>query len=70
MGYFFMAMSHRQLGNRDEARKWYDQGVEWMEKNSPNNEELRGFRAEATELLGIEIGDENREAKCGTKEEE
>jgi tetratricopeptide (TPR) repeat protein len=52
--WYFLAMAHWQLGKRDESRKWYDQAVEWMEKNQPKNEELRRFRAEAAELLGIE----------------
>ncbi len=45
--WFFLAMAHRQLGHKDEARKWYDQAVQWMDKNQPNNEELRRLRAEA-----------------------
>jgi superkiller protein 3 len=52
---FFLAMAHWKLGNKVAARKWYDQAVAWMEKNQPKNEELRRFRAEATELLGIEM---------------
>jgi len=51
---FFLAMAHWQLGQKDEARQWYDKAVEWMEKNQPEDEELRRFRAEAAELLGIE----------------
>ena len=51
--WFFLAMAHWQLGEKDEARKWYDQAVQWMEKNQPQDEELRRFRAEAEELLGI-----------------
>ena len=35
------------------ARKWYDQAVEWMDKNQPTNKELRRFRSEAAELLGV-----------------
>ena len=54
LNWFFLAMAHWQLGDKDEARKWYDKGVEWMDKNQPKNEELRRFRAEAAELLGIE----------------
>jgi WD40 repeat protein len=49
---FFLAMAHWQLGDKDEARQWYDQVVEWMNKNKPQDEELRRFRAEAEELLG------------------
>ncbi len=50
---FFLAMAHWQLDEKDEARKWYDQAVEWMEKNKPQGDELKRFRAEATELLGL-----------------
>jgi tetratricopeptide (TPR) repeat protein len=51
--WFFLAMTHWQLGDKVEARKWYDQAVAWMDKNQPENEELRRFRAEAAELLGV-----------------
>jgi Flp pilus assembly protein TadD len=51
---FFLAMAHWQLGAKTEARTHYDQAVRWMEKNDPQNEELRRFRAEAEELLRIE----------------
>jgi tetratricopeptide (TPR) repeat protein len=53
-GWFYLAMAHWQMGRRDEARKWFNKAVEWMDKNQPKNEELRRFRAEAAELLGIE----------------
>jgi tetratricopeptide (TPR) repeat protein len=42
-----------QARHRQEARKWYDRGVAWMETHQPKNEELMRFRAEAAELLGI-----------------
>src|SRR5207249_304889 len=51
--WFFLAMSRWQLGNRGEASKWYDRAVQWTDKNQPNNEEIRRFRAEAAELMGI-----------------
>jgi len=51
--WFFLSMAHWQLGNQDEARKWYDQAVLWMDKNQPDNEELRRFRAEASDLLSV-----------------
>jgi len=50
---FFLAMAHWQLGNKDEARNWYDLAVEWTEKNKPQDEELKRFRAEAAELLDV-----------------
>ena len=50
---FFLAMAYCQLGEKDEARKWYDQAVDWMDNNQPKDEEMGRFRAEAAELLGI-----------------
>jgi hypothetical protein len=60
--WFFLAMAHWQLGEEEqddavrrrhqtEARRWYDKAVEWMEKNKPDDEELRRFHAEAAEGL-------------------
>jgi serine/threonine protein kinase/tetratricopeptide (TPR) repeat protein len=49
----FLAMAHRQRGEDEQARKEYDRAVQWMQKNQPGNEELRRFRAEAAELLGM-----------------
>ena len=46
-------MAHWQLGKKDKARAWYDRAVQWMNKNQPNNRELRRFRAEAAELLEL-----------------
>jgi WD40 repeat protein/serine/threonine protein kinase/tetratricopeptide (TPR) repeat protein len=61
--FYFLAMAHWQLGQKQQARKWYEQGVQWMEKNrsvleknKEGNEELRRFRAEAAALLGIKDG--------------
>src|SRR5439155_7959662 len=51
--WFFLSMTHWQLGNKKEARKWYDKGVEWMAKNKRQEEELRRFQAEAAELMGL-----------------
>jgi tetratricopeptide (TPR) repeat protein len=52
--FFFLAMGNWQLGEKEQARTWYGKAVEWMDKNKPQDEELRRFRAEAAELLGIE----------------
>ena len=49
----FLAMTHWQLGDKNQARQWYDKAVQWMDKNKPKDEELRRFRAEASALLGI-----------------
>jgi tetratricopeptide (TPR) repeat protein/serine/threonine protein kinase len=58
--WFILAISHWQLGDRVEARKRYDQAVQWMEKNAASlsrdhllAEELRRFRSEAEEVLQL-----------------
>jgi Flp pilus assembly protein TadD len=51
--WFFLAMAHWQLGEKDMARTWFDRAAEWTARNQPRNEELRRFRAEAIELMGI-----------------
>jgi tetratricopeptide (TPR) repeat protein len=61
--FFFLAMAHWQLGEKDKARAWYDRAVAWMDKNSPQNEELKRFRAEATALLGLAKGAEKQKQK-------
>ena len=52
--WFFLAMAHWQLGEKEEARKWYDRGAKWMEKHQPDSDELRRFRAEAADVLAAE----------------
>ncbi|MGH7176291.1 MAG: tetratricopeptide repeat protein, partial [Tepidisphaeraceae bacterium] len=44
--FFFLAMAHWQLGNKEEASKWYERAVAWMDENQPRNEDLRRFRTE------------------------
>jgi serine/threonine protein kinase len=51
--WFFVAMAHWRLGDRDAARQWHVKAVEWMDKHAPQNAELRRFREEAEELLGV-----------------
>jgi tetratricopeptide (TPR) repeat protein len=51
--WFFLAMAHWRLDKKDEARKWYERAVQWMEKYHRDNEELRRFRAEAEEMPGM-----------------
>jgi tetratricopeptide (TPR) repeat protein len=51
--WFFLAMAHWQLGDKDKSREWHDWAVQWMDKNQPTNDELRRFRAEAAELLEL-----------------
>jgi tetratricopeptide (TPR) repeat protein len=47
----FIAMSHWQLGEHETARDWFGRAVQWLEKNSPTDNELRRFRAEAEEFI-------------------
>ena len=51
--WFFLAMAHCRLGEKDKARGWYDRAIEWTDKYRQKNEDLRRFRAEAAELLGL-----------------
>ena len=50
---FFMAMSHWRLGEPAEARRLFDQAVQWMENSRPSDDELRLFHSEASALLGL-----------------
>jgi Flp pilus assembly protein TadD len=54
--WFFLAMAHWQLGHKEQARECYGRAVAWMEKNQADNEQLRAFRAQATELLSGKSG--------------
>lgn len=53
--FFFLAMAHWQVGDKKEARQWYDKSVQWMQQYDPVNKELRRFRVEAAKLLGVEL---------------
>jgi serine/threonine protein kinase/uncharacterized protein HemY len=66
----FLAMSYWQLGNKEEARRWYDKAVRWMDDNKPEDEELKTFRAEATELLGITEEPEKEKPKQAPDDKE
>jgi tetratricopeptide (TPR) repeat protein len=53
---FFLAMAYWQRadpGDREKARKWFDQGLAWMRDYKLQSEELRRYRAEAAEVLGV-----------------
>ena len=53
--WFFLAMAHKQLGNREEARQWYDKAVACMQTNKPDDVQLHQFQAEAAALLGVTL---------------
>jgi hypothetical protein len=53
-------MAHQKLGDRAEARKWYDRAAAWLEDNGPalardpeHAEEARRFRREAEDILEL-----------------
>ena len=50
---FFLAMAHYRLGDKDRARTWYTQAVDWMQKNKSHDDNLWRFRLEAEVLLGV-----------------
>jgi tetratricopeptide (TPR) repeat protein len=49
--WFFLAMAHWRLGEREKAQAWFNRAVQWMEKNRPHDEQLRRFRTEAEAML-------------------
>jgi hypothetical protein len=53
--YFTLTAANLQLGNKVEARKWYDRGTAWMAANQqPYTAELAVHRADVEVWLGIE----------------
>jgi len=50
---FFLAMTYWQKGVKDEARNWYDKGIERMAKHKPGDTDIMRSRTEAAELLGV-----------------
>jgi tetratricopeptide (TPR) repeat protein len=53
---FFEAMAYSGLGDKEQARRCYDEGVQWMEQHLSDHPDLRRCRAEAAEMLGISSG--------------
>jgi serine/threonine protein kinase/tetratricopeptide (TPR) repeat protein len=51
--WFFLAMAHWQQDDKEQARKWYDLAVQWMEQHQPQDQDLLRFRAEAAAQLGL-----------------
>jgi tetratricopeptide (TPR) repeat protein len=50
---FIMSMAYWQMGEKNEARKWFSEAVGWMAKNKSHDEDVWRLRAEAEALLGI-----------------
>jgi tetratricopeptide (TPR) repeat protein len=60
VAYFILAMAHWQKDERQEARRWYDTGVRWVDEHQKSLKQhpeparyITRTRAEAEELLGI-----------------
>jgi serine/threonine protein kinase/tetratricopeptide (TPR) repeat protein len=53
--WFFLAMAHWKLGEKEEANKWYLKAIEEVKKKKPNDALLIRFRSEAAELMGKTI---------------
>ena len=51
--WFFLAMANWQLGNKGEARRWYDQAIARMDKLPVQDGDLQRIRVEAEEVLEI-----------------
>jgi tetratricopeptide (TPR) repeat protein len=45
--FYFLSMAHWQLGQEDEARRWFDRGAQWWEQNRPGSKCLGYFEAGA-----------------------
>jgi tetratricopeptide (TPR) repeat protein/tRNA A-37 threonylcarbamoyl transferase component Bud32 len=52
----FLAMAHWKRGDKEKARKWYRQAVQWMQKDQAKDTELCCIGVEAAELLKQESG--------------
>jgi tetratricopeptide (TPR) repeat protein len=50
---FFLAMAHGKLGEKDQARQWYDRACAGMRKDEPGYLRLVRYRAEAAAVLGL-----------------
>jgi eukaryotic-like serine/threonine-protein kinase len=52
--WFFLAMARWQLGEKEQARRWYDKAAGWRDRHAPDNQELRRFQTEAAALLKLD----------------
>ncbi len=49
---FLMAMAHAQKGEKDKARRSFDEAVAWMKEHIPRQQIFRQLWTEAAELVG------------------
>ena len=52
--WFFLAMTHWQLGDQEQAREWFKKAVAWTQEHKPQEWRLRKYCTEAAALLGEE----------------
>jgi WD40 repeat protein/serine/threonine protein kinase/tetratricopeptide (TPR) repeat protein len=50
--WFLLALAHARLGEREEARRWYDRAARWLEGHV-GDDELHRYQAEAAALLEV-----------------
>ena len=50
---FFEAMAYWGLGKKEDARRCYEEGAQWMDEHLRDHADLRRFRVEAALMLGI-----------------
>src|SRR5262249_45442897 len=53
----YLAMANWQLGEKDEARKWYGKALDWMKQHRGDATQLKRRNAEAARLLELEKND-------------
>jgi eukaryotic-like serine/threonine-protein kinase len=56
--YYFLAMSYASLRQNEEAKKWFERGLEWDQEQPAflvpkDKQSMRAIRQEAADLLGI-----------------
>src|SRR5262249_6170045 len=51
LDWFFLAMAHGRLGDKDKATQYYERAIHWMEEHPADSKDLRRIRVEAVTLL-------------------
>jgi tetratricopeptide (TPR) repeat protein len=60
---FSLAMLHQQLGHTDDAKKAFDEAVQWLESKRPNDKDLTQLRVIAAELIGSDKPQQSTDTK-------
>ena len=61
-----LALTHWQLGKKEEAYRWYDKANDLISQNPTEDEDLKRWHAEVTEMLGIAEKPENQKGATET----